>query len=39
MDLILYKDKVILMAPIGATADNISGNTYHTALGISLAKM
>jgi len=26
------------MAPTGAAADNISGNTYHTALGISLAK-
>ena len=26
------------MAPTGAAADNIGGNTYHTALGISLAK-
>ena len=26
------------MAPTGAAADNISGNTYHTALGISIAK-
>jgi len=39
MDLILCKDKVILIAPIGATANNIGGNTYYTALGISLAKM
>ena len=38
MDFILYKDKVILIAPIGAAANNISGNTYYTALGISLAK-
>jgi len=38
MDLILRKDKVILIAPIGAIANNISGNTYYTALGISLAK-
>ena len=38
MDLILRKDEVILMAPTGAAADNIGGNTYHTALGISLAK-
>lgn len=26
------------MAPTGAAADNISGNTYHTALGINIAK-
>src|SRR5436305_13912462 len=26
------------MAPTGAAADNICGNTYHSALGISLAK-
>jgi len=38
MDLILYKDKVILIAPTGAIANNISGNTYYTALGISFAK-
>jgi hypothetical protein len=38
MDLIFRKDEVILMAPIGVAADNISGNTYHTALGISIAK-
>lgn len=38
IDLILRKDKVIFIAPIGAAADNIGGNTYHTALGISLAK-
>ena len=39
MDLILYKDKVILIAPTGAAADNISKNTYYTALSISLAKI
>ena len=39
IDLILYKDKVIFIAPIGAAADNISGNTYYTTLGISLAKI
>jgi hypothetical protein len=38
MDLIRRKEEVILMAPTGAAADNISGNTYHTALGISIAK-
>jgi hypothetical protein len=39
MDLIHRKDEVILMAPTGAAAYNIGGNTYHTALGISLAKI
>jgi hypothetical protein len=38
MDLILRKDEVILMAPTGAAADNISGNTYHTSLGIGIRK-
>jgi hypothetical protein len=38
MDLICRKKEVILMAPTGAAADNINGNTYHTALGISIAK-
>src|SRR5947199_8243262 len=38
MDLILRKDEIILMAPTGAAADNIDGNTYHTSLGIGLAK-
>ena len=38
IDLILYKDKVILIAPIRAAADNISGNTYYTSLGISINK-
>jgi len=37
MDLILRKDEVILMAPTGAAADNIEGNTYHTSLGISIS--
>jgi hypothetical protein len=38
MDLI-HRKEVILMAPTGAPADNIRGNTYHTALGISIAKV
>jgi hypothetical protein len=38
MDLICRREEVILMAPIGAAADNIGGNTYHTALGMSIAK-
>jgi hypothetical protein len=38
MNLISRKDEVILMAPTGAAADNISGNTYHTSLGISINK-
>ena len=38
MDLILRKDEIILMAPTGAAADNIGGNTYHTSLGISISK-
>jgi hypothetical protein len=38
MDLILCKDEIILMAPTGAAADNIGGNTYHTSLGISINK-
>jgi hypothetical protein len=36
MDLIRRKREVILMAPTGAAADNIGGNTYHTSLGISI---
>jgi hypothetical protein len=38
MDLLCRKEEVILMAPTGAAADNIGGNTYHTALGMSIAK-
>jgi hypothetical protein len=38
MDLILCKEEVILIAPTGAAADNIGGNTYYTSLGISIAK-
>jgi len=38
MDLILYKDEVIFIAPMGAIANNINRNTYYTALGISLTK-
>jgi hypothetical protein len=36
MNLIGRKHEVILMAPTGAAADNIGGNTYHTSLGISI---
>ncbi|OKO94694.1 ATP-dependent DNA helicase pfh1 [Penicillium subrubescens] len=36
MSLVGRKHEVILMAPTGAAADNIGGNTYHTSLGISI---
>jgi hypothetical protein len=36
IDLIYYKHEVILIALTGAIADQISRNTYHTSLGISL---
>ncbi|KAF7586547.1 hypothetical protein BBP40_008687 [Aspergillus hancockii] len=36
MDLVHRKHEIILMAPTGAAADIIGGNTYHTSLGISL---
>ena len=39
MDLILYKNEIILIAPIGAIVDNISRNTYYTSLGISINRM
>ncbi|KAJ5365225.1 hypothetical protein N7517_008111 [Penicillium concentricum] len=38
MDLIRRKKEVILMAPTGAAADNIGGNTFHTSLGISITR-
>lgn len=38
MDLIHRRDEVILMAPTGAAADNIGGNTLHTSLGISITR-
>jgi PIF1-like helicase len=38
MNLICRKDEVILMAPTGAAADHIGGNTYHTSLGIGISK-
>ena len=38
MNLMDQKQEVNLMAPTGAAADNIGGNTYHTALGISICK-
>jgi hypothetical protein len=34
---LLHRDQeIMLMAPTGAAADNIGGNTYHTALGMSV---
>lgn len=38
MDLICRKEEVILMAPTGAAADNIGGNTFHTSLGIAISR-
>lgn len=38
IDLIHRRDEVILMAPTGAAADNISSNTLHTSLGISITR-
>jgi hypothetical protein len=38
MDLIRRKNEVMLLAPTGVAASNIGGNTYHSALGISIAK-
>ena len=38
MTLLRRQDEVILMAPTGAAADNINGNTYHTSLGMSIGK-
>lgn len=38
MDLIRRKEEVIVMAPTGAAADNIGGNTFHTSLGISITR-
>lgn len=38
MDLIRRKKEVILMAPTGAAADNIGGNTFHTSLGLSITR-
>ena len=38
MDLINRKEEIILLAPTGAAADNINGNTIHTSLGISIGK-
>ena len=36
MDLIERKDEIILLAPTGAAADNIDGNTIHSSLGIGI---
>jgi hypothetical protein len=38
MDLLYRKDEVILIAPTGSATDHIDRNTYHSSLGISLAK-
>ena len=38
MDLLSRKDEVLRTAPTGSAADHIDGNTYHSSLGISLAK-
>jgi AAA domain len=36
---LLQRDaEIALMAPTGSAADNIDGNTYHTALGMSIGK-
>ncbi|KAJ5098843.1 hypothetical protein N7532_005844 [Penicillium argentinense] len=39
MDLLGRKDEIMLMAPTGAAADTIGGNTYHTSLGISINRL
>jgi hypothetical protein len=39
MDLLERKDEIMLMAPTGAAADTIGGNTYHTSLGISINRL
>ncbi|KAJ5111789.1 hypothetical protein NUU61_001419 [Penicillium alfredii] len=38
MDLLRRREEVIIMAPTGAAADNIGGNTFHTSLGISVTR-
>jgi CO dehydrogenase nickel-insertion accessory protein CooC1 len=30
--------EIMVTAPTGSAADNIDGNTYHTALGLSFGK-
>lgn len=39
MDLLGRKDKIILIAPTGAAAETIGGNTYHISLGISINRL
>lgn len=39
MGLLGRKDEIMLMAPTGAAADTIGGNTYHTSLGISINRL
>ena len=34
MKLLQHQHEIIVMAPTGAAADNIGGNTYHTLLGL-----
>jgi ATP-dependent exoDNAse (exonuclease V) alpha subunit len=36
MRILKREHEVILMGPTGASADNIGGNTIHTALGMSI---
>jgi hypothetical protein len=37
LGILCRKHEIILTAPIGAAADNLGGNTYHTSLGINLS--
>ncbi|CAI7655051.1 unnamed protein product [Penicillium glandicola] len=39
MHLLGRRDEIMLMAPTGAAADMIGGNTYHTSLGISINRL
>jgi PIF1-like helicase len=36
MTLLQRQHEIMLTAPTGSAADNIEGNTYHTALGLSI---
>ena len=38
MTLLRRQHEVVLTAPTGSAADNINGNTYHTALGLGIGK-
>lgn len=39
MDILGRREEIMLMAPTGAAADTIGGNTYHTSLGISINRL